>query len=592
MLINARTPGEARIAIIEGSTLEDYKIEVAERGLTRGNIYRGRIDGIESGLNAAFIDWGAARNGFLPIQDVVPEAFYRQPKEKRRPRIDEVLEVGRPIVVQVTREPEEAKGAAMTTDLSFAGRYLVLTPFDDQVGISRKVEDEATRRQLRKLAKSLQTPPGCGVIVRTNALDQTKTVLNRDLNALLRLWKQVSDEARRGQETALLYSDQDLILQALRDYLDSSIQEIVIDDEKAFAKVKNYIRAFLPRGKTQLVRHTERTPLFSRYELEPKIAHIFERRVELPSGGSIVIDRTEALIAIDVNSGRGSRGASQEETAFQTDLEAASELARQLRLRDIGGLVVVDFIDMKSHRNQSKVVTALREAMKPDKARHTIGRISSNGLLEINRQRIEQALSLRTHRSCPTCEGSGRIASSEMVSLNLLRQIESRAAAHPVERVRVSLHPELADAFQNDRRQEIAELEREFDLTVEVIAASHLHRSDQELEWFHHKGKAAKPKAPKDKAAVEVQDLVTSKEKSTGTPTARKSTRRRRRKPQAKKPSSEQEPKTQTTVAKDSPTKSQSGDQKSHPRAAGSGRTRRRGRRRSAKKSEAPKNSD
>lgn len=558
MLINARTPEEARIAVVDGTTLEDYKIEVAERGLTRGNIYRGRIDGVEPSLNAAFIDYGTERNGFLPSQDVVPEAFYHQPKNARRPRIEEVLETGRSIIVQVAREAEGSKGAVLTTDLSLAGRYLVLTPFDDQIGVSRKVEDEETRKRLKEQVRNLQTPPGCGFIVRTNAIDQNKTVLNRDLNALLRLWKRIGQDARKGKGDALIHSDQDLILRALRDYLDNSIEEILIDDDQAFAKAKEYIRTFLPRGKTKLVRYSERTPLFSRFELEPQIERIFERKVELPSGGSIVIDRTEALTAIDVNSGRSTKKGSQEETALHTNVEAAHELARHLRLRDIGGIVVVDFIDMRSRRNQSKLVTTLKEALKPDKARHTVGRISPNGLIEINRQKIEQALHMRTHRDCPTCKGTGRIGSPEMIGLNLLRLIESQAVTRPIERVKVELHPEVANAFQNDRRSEIAALEEEFDLRIDVNASSRLHRSERELEWVERKTTAKKTAAPRRRVADRVRDLVAprkqtpakkqetttkpdkgteEKKKAAGRPTRR---RKRGRKPAQGKPADKQ----------------------------------------------------
>ncbi len=484
MLINARTPEELRIVIIEGDNLENYQVEVAERGLTRGNIYRGTIVSIQPSLNAAFIDYGAERDGFLPTQDVVPEAYYRKPKSSGRAKVEEVLEKGRSIIVQVVKEPVGTKGAALTTSLSLAGRYLVLTPFDEVQGVSRKVEDDETRRSLKDQATKLMLPPGCGVIVRTNALGQNKAALNRDANALLRLWKRVGSEARKGKGTKLIYSDQDLILRVLRDYLDNAITEVLTDDDRSYTKVKEYMRAFMPRSKTRLVRYEKRAPLFSSFGLEQQIERIYDRSVDLPNGGSIVIDATEALVAVDVNSGRATRAKSQEETALNTNLEAAHEVARQLRLRDIGGLIVVDFIDMRSRKNQHMVQKALREALKVDKARTTVGRISDNGLLEINRQRIQQALHLRTHRPCPTCHGTGRIPSPEMVGLNLLRRIESRASTLPTERVRIALHPELADAFQNNRRQEITRLQEEFELKVEVIASNRLHRADQEIEWF------------------------------------------------------------------------------------------------------------
>lgn len=496
MLINARTPEQLRVAVVDGDKLENYQFEAKEQGLTRGNIYRGTIAGVQPSLNAAFIDYGAERNGFLPMQDVVREAYYKKPSGKGRPRIEEVLENGRSIVVQVMREPEGSKGATLTTNLSLAGRYLVLTPFDDTCGVSRKVDDDEARKKLKERAKGLTRPKGCGIIVRTNAIDQTKTTLNRDLSALARLWKRVGSEARRGKGNKLIYSDQDLILRALRDYLDNSIQEVLTDDDAAFEKAQEYMQAFMPRSKTRLIRYAERTPIFSRYDLERQIERIYDRTVQLPSGGSIVIDSTEALIAIDVNSGRSTKAASQEETAIQTNLEAASEVARQLRLRDIGGLVVVDFIDMWGRRNQRKVEQALREALKSDKARSTVGRISDNGLLEINRQRIQQAVLLRTSRACPTCSGTGRIASPELVGLNLMRRIEARAASGFAGKVKIALHPELADAFQNSRRRDIADLEQEFGLKIEVTASNRLHRSDLEIDWLDGQGSAGRAGVP------------------------------------------------------------------------------------------------
>ncbi|HEX2643327.1 MAG TPA: Rne/Rng family ribonuclease, partial [Thermoanaerobaculia bacterium] len=332
MLINAQRPEELRIAVVQGNSLENYQVDVAESGQTRGNIYRGVIASIQPSLNAAFIDYGAERHGFLAIQDVVPEAYYHHPRGGQ-PRIEEVLEKNKPIVVQVAKDPVSQKGAALTTSLSLAGRYLVLTPFDDTRGVSRKVEDEDTRKKLKTLANGLDLPSGCGVIVRTNALDQNKTTLSRDFAALLRLWKRVQTAALEGKGTRLLYTDQDIILQALRDYLDSSIDEVLVDDDEAFLKAKAYMQAFMPRAKTRLTRYSDRLPLFSRYDIEPQVDRIYQRRVELPSGGSIVIDATEALTAIDVNSGRSTRAATQEETAVHTNLEAAIEVARQLRLR-------------------------------------------------------------------------------------------------------------------------------------------------------------------------------------------------------------------------------------------------------------------
>jgi ribonuclease E len=504
MLINAQRPEEVRVAIMSGDTLDGYQVAVAEGGLARGNIYRGVVANINTALDAAFVDFGAERDGMLPAHDVVPQAHHRKPPTTEgSPRIEKILERGRPILVQVTKDPAGSKGAALTTNLSFAGRYLVLMPFDATRGISRKVEDEETRAAMRDQGDKLTVPEGFGFILRTNALGQTKATLSRDLAGLLRLWKRVKNEASRGKGPRLLYSDQDLVVQALRDYLDSSIEEVLVDNDEVFERAEAYMHASMPRGKTRLVRYTDRMPLFSRFAVEPQIDAIYARTVALRGGGSIVIDATEALTAIDVNSGKASRGTSQEDSIFAVNREAAAEVARQLRLRDIGGLVVVDFIDMRSRKHEQEVEKTLREAMKADKARATVGRISPNGLLEINRQRIKQALQLRTHRPCPTCGGTGIIPSPEFVGVNLLRRIEARAAGGHLGGVRVGLHPELADAIQNFRRHDIAALEREFDMRIEIIAMTGLHRSEEKVEWIQRGADHTSPRpGPAMTAAV------------------------------------------------------------------------------------------
>jgi ribonuclease E len=378
-------------------------------------------------------------------------------------------------------------------------------------GVSRKAEDEDRQAVKDRVAK-LELPEGCGVILRTNALDQPQKTLNRDLNALLRLWKKIRDEWKMGKGPRLLYSDQDLIVQALRDTLDSSISEVLVDDDEAFEKAQGYMRTFMPRAGNRLVHYVDRMPLFSRYQLEEQIDRIYQRKVDLPSGGSIVIDGTEALTAIDVNSGRATRGKSQEETAVTTNLEAAREVARQLRMRDIGGLVVVDFIDMRSVKNRRDVEKTIRDAMKDDKARTTASRLSENGLLEINRQRLKKALQLRTHRPCPTCIGTGTIASPELVGLNILRRIETRAVTGRLGGVRVELHPELADALQNERRQELAALEREFDIQIEIVAAGGLHRAEELIDWRQRPKGEERTSSPAVSAADLGQDLGSSKE--------------------------------------------------------------------------------
>ncbi|RLE23109.1 MAG: ribonuclease E, partial [Acidobacteria bacterium] len=428
MLINATRPEEVRVAIVHDTTMEAYEVAASESGLIKGNIYRGIVVSVRPALEAAFVDIGTGKDALVRADDIVPEAMHRKHSGSGRPRIEQILEKGKTLTVQVTRDPIAHKGAQATTNISLAGRYLVAMPFDDVRGVSRRTEDEEVRKAAKEKLASMDLPENLGIIVRTNALDQPKAALNRDLNALHRLWKKIKKEAGTGKGTKLLYSDQDLVVQALRDHLDSSITEVLIDDDEVFAKAKGYMASFMPRAKIRLTRYNERMPLFSKFDLEEQIDRIYQRSVDLPSGGSIVIDGTEALTAIDVNSGRGTKGGSQEENAFRTNIQAASAVGRQLRMRDIGGLIVVDFIDMRASKNNREVEKTLRDAMKSDKARHTVSKISPNGLLEINRQRIKKALQLRSHRPCPTCSGSGTIASSELVGLNLLRRIEARAA--------------------------------------------------------------------------------------------------------------------------------------------------------------------
>ncbi len=565
MLINAQRAEQVRVAIVDGTELKDYQVQISDKNLCRGNIYRGIVANVQPSLGAAFIDIGEDRHGFLSVADVVDAAYHKPPpKDVRRPRVDQVLERGKPILVQATKDGSGMKGPALSTNVALAGRYLVLTPFDPVRGISRKAEDDTSRKTIRERLGKLNLPDGHGAIVRTNGLEQNQQTLNRDLSALLRMWKRVRDESRKGRGPRLLYSDQDLIVQALRDYLDSSIAEVVVDDDDAYEKASTYMQAFMPRSKTGLTRYSERLPLFSRYGLEPQIDRIYERRAPLPSGGSIVIDSTEALTAIDVNSGRATHRGDHDESILEVNKEAAHEVARQLRLRDIGGLVVVDFIDMRTRKHQAKLEKVMRDAMKVDKARYTVGKISPNGLLEINRQRIRQALHQRTHRPCPLCHGAASIPTAEFAATTLLGKVEARVAPGMIERATVAVHPEIADALQNIYRARLTALEQELDLKIEVISATNFSRTEERID-YHQREAAVAPRiaalsssdlaasAPKSKKKVAKAEQVDSKKdvSRTGAPVesagaeppaeekaakrpARK--RRRRRKSAAKKP--------------------------------------------------------
>ncbi len=508
MLINGTRDEQLRVAIVDGTILQEYQVEIAEDGLTRGNIYRGVVANVQPSLNAAFIDIGEERHGFLPVADVLPSAYHKKPPaEARRPRIDQVIEKGKPILVQVTKDGIGQKGPALNTNLAIAGRYLVHTPFDSVRGISRKVVDDDARKKVRDRLKKLTLPDTHGVIVRTNGLDQNQTTLNRDLAALLRLWKKVSTEAARGKGPKLIYSDQDLVVQALRDYLDPGIGEVIVDSDDVFQRAESYMKAFMPRSKTQLVRYKDRLPLFSRYRLETQIDRIYERSAPLPSGGMIVIDQTEALTAIDVNSARATRNDNHDDSILRINCEAAEEVARQLRLRDIGGLVVVDFIDMRLRKHQNKLEKVLRDAMKPDKARWSVGQISPNGLLEINRQRIKQALRLRTHRPCPTCSGLGSTPTPEFAALRLLSRIEARAATGLMHSVTLALHPEIADSLQNHYRKLLASIEDDHGIHIEIVSAPNLGRTEERVDWVQKDGSTAEGAGGKAVAAIGAADL-------------------------------------------------------------------------------------
>ncbi|MHB8836220.1 MAG: Rne/Rng family ribonuclease [Candidatus Methylomirabilia bacterium] len=482
MLINGRHAEQLRVAVVEGGVLQLYDVEGTEATLKRGNIYRGVVANIERSLNAAFVEFGDAKHGFLTRHDVIPQAFHRAAGDAAP--IDQILQKGQPLVVQVTRDAEGGKGATLTTNISLAGRFLVYFPYDAQRGVSRKVEDEALRRKLREKAKDLDLDESEGVIVRTNAAEQTKADLKADLQILQRLWKAAVEDTAQGRGAKIIYDDQDLLIHSLRDNLDTQIAEVLIDDEQLHAKAEKYVQAVMPRAKVALKLYAEPAPLFSRYNVESQIASIYSRTVGLPGGGAIVIDHAEALTAIDVNSGKSKAGKNQGDTASHTNLEAAAEVGRQLRLRDIGGLVVVDFIDMRSRAQRHDVEKALKEAMKPDRARHEIGRIGENGLVEINRQRIRSALQLRTRRICPTCDGVGRIISPELLSLNLVRRIEGRAAAGRLARAKVVLHAKVADYVQNNRRRELADLERAYRIVVEIVGDPGAELSTERYEWF------------------------------------------------------------------------------------------------------------
>lgn len=481
ILINGRREEELRVAIVENQTLEDFEIETKRRGVIRNNIYRAVVTNIAPSLNAAFVDFGDSRNGFLAFNDVV-EGVYSKPVRDSY-RISDVLTVGQELIVQVIKDASALKGAQVTTNISLAGRYLVLRPRDAKSGVSHKLDDDA-RADLTQKIRSLDLPDGYGCIVRTNAMDQSRAILLRDAKVLVQLWHKIEAEFARGKGPQLLYNDQDIVVQAMRDYYDSSINEVIIDDKCCYERALAYVRATIASGEDKLKFYDDKMPLFTRYGIERQIEQIYARTVRLPSGGFIVIDPTEALTAIDVNSAHSTKRESQDQTAYSTNLEAAVEIGRQLRMRDIGGLIVIDFIDMRQGKYQRDVERVMRNALSRDKARCKVERISANGLLEINRQRISQALSQRTHLECPTCGGRGFIPSADAIGMTLIREIDAHAVDGKLGGVIIKLHPDIAQQLQNEMRREFAQLELDYGIRIEIVASRDVTRGAEEIEWL------------------------------------------------------------------------------------------------------------
>lgn len=502
ILINGRREEELRVAIVENQTLEDFEIETKRRGVIRNNIYRAVVTNIAPSLNAAFVDFGDSRNGFLAFNDVV-ESVYSKPGRDSY-RISDVLTIGQELIVQVIKDASALKGAQVTTNISLAGRYLVLRPRDAKSGVSHKLDDDA-RADLTQKIRSLDLPDGYGCIVRTNAMDQSRAILLRDAKVLVQLWHKIEAEFARGKGPQLLYNDQDIVVQAMRDYYDSSINEVIIDDKCCYERALAYVRATIASGEEKLKYYDDKMPLFTRYGIERQIEQIYARTVRLPSGGFIVIDPTEALTAIDVNSAHSTKRESQDQTAYSTNLEAAVEIGRQLRMRDIGGLIVIDFIDMRQGKYQRDVERVMRNALSRDKARCKVERISANGLLEINRQRISQALSQRTHLECPTCGGRGFIPSADAIGMTLIREIDAHAVDGKLGGVIIKLHPDIAQQLQNEMRREFAQLELDYGIRIEIVASRDVTRGAEEIEWL---SKSQAEELHPERASAQSQDAA------------------------------------------------------------------------------------
>lgn len=480
MLINATQPEELRVALVDGQRLFDLDIESGAREQKKANIYKGRITRVEPSLEAAFVDFGAERHGFLPLKEISREYFKKSPEG--RINIKEVLSEGQEVIVQVEKEERGNKGAALTTFISLAGRYLVLMPNNPRAGgISRRIEGEE-RNELREALNGLNAPADMGLIVRTAGLGRSTEELQWDLDYLLQLWSAIKEASGERGAPFLIYQESNVIIRAIRDYLRQDIGEVLIDSIDAQEEALNFIRQVMPQYASKVKLYQDSVPLFNRFQIESQIETAFQREVKLPSGGSIVIDPTEALVSIDINSARATKGGDIEETALQTNLEAAEEIARQLRLRDIGGLIVIDFIDMTPAKNQRAVEERVREALEADRARVQAGRISRFGLLEMSRQRLRPSLGETSGIVCPRCNGQGIIRDVESLSLAILRLIEEEALKDRTAEVRARVPFQVAAFLLNEKRNAITKIELRTRARIFILPDDHLETPHFEVQ--------------------------------------------------------------------------------------------------------------
>ena len=487
MLINVMHPEEARVAIVHDGRLMELNIEISGKEQVKGNIYKGVVLRVEPGLQAAFVDIGRARPGFLQMGELHPE-FWQwrddvpEDQRRRRPRIQEVLRRGQEILVQVEKDERDNKGSALTSYLSLPGRYMVIMPGSDSKGISRKVEQEGERKKLKEIVADMGIPEGVGYIIRTEAVGRSPEELKKDLDSLLELYETIKQQAASIKGAGEVYQDRGLIIRTIRDYFSDDIDEVLVDSKEAYREAKEFFRETMPKCEKRVKLHKEKRPIFSRFQLEEQIDQIYEKRVSLPSGGSLIIEPTEALVSIDVNSGKSSGERGIEDTAFKTNLEAAEEVARQLRLRDLGGLIVIDFIDMREKKHDIEVEKTLKQALKMDKARVNIGRISEFGMLEMSRQRIAKTLNDAIHLECPHCEGRGKVKSVEAMALSFLRKVHGAAAKGTVSEVRGGLPLEVAYYLLNRKKRELAQIENDYEIEVTVKGKTSYLLNQVELE--------------------------------------------------------------------------------------------------------------
>ncbi len=467
ILINGVDPEECRIAKVIDSHLTEFHIESTTREITNGNIYKGIVQRVEPSLQAVFVDYGTERHGFLQKHEIHSDYFHDNLSGERS--IHKIIKRGQELIVQITKDPFLKKGAMLSTYISLPGRHIVLMPGSTNRGISRKIEDEDKRNRLKDIIKNLKLPEGFGIIVRTVGKNCTKALIAKDLRYLLRLWKNIKNEAIKKKAPSLLYKERNLSVRSIRDYFTPDVSEILIDNTEIYREVKDFLRIISPKHTKIVKLYKGPKPIFTKHQLEEQIATIFESRVNLKSGGSIVLQQTEALVAIDVNSGKATQKKSIEHTALMTNLEAVEEITRQLRLRDLGGLIVIDFIDMKDPKHKSEVERAMKTHVKVDKARINIGKISRFGLMEMSRQRIRLSIEFVSFESCSHCQGKGLTPSTENLGLSFLRKLSLETLKDDISSVKGIVPVKVADYLLNKKRREILDLEirRELSITID-----------------------------------------------------------------------------------------------------------------------------
>ncbi|MBL8527266.1 MAG: Rne/Rng family ribonuclease, partial [Burkholderiales bacterium] len=485
MLFNATQSEELRVAIVDGQKLVDLDIESAGKEQRKGNIYKGIITRIEPSLEAAFVDYGADRHGFLPFKEV-SRSLFQAGVEVSRARIQDALKEGQEFIVQVEKDERGNKGAALTTFVSLAGRYLVLMPNNPRGGgVSRRVEGEE-RDELRDLVGQLDVPQGMSIIARTAGIGRTLEELDWDLNYLLQLWRAIENASRLQSGSFLIYQESSLVIRAIRDYFQPEIGELLIDTESIYDQARQFMGHVMPSNVSRVKLYKDDVPLFSRFQIEHQIETAYSRHVQLPSGGAVVIDHTEALVAVDVNSARATRGGDIEQTALNTNLEAADEIARQLRLRDLGGLIVIDFIDMESTRSQREVENRLREALHFDRARVQMGKISRFGLMELSRQRLQPSLGETSHLPCPRCQGTGQIRSIESTALHILRILQEEAMKENTAAVHAQVPVDVATFLLNEKRSDIHGIESRLKVSTVLIPNVHFETPHYTVTRLKH----------------------------------------------------------------------------------------------------------